>query len=149
VAAKVRFQTTDKNIARLELFEKEGVLIQCDSCNKCATVHRIEILDTVPTTRLARASCPHCGKAWSLPYGYDSLPLWLTTSYRGNRLWALNESHLKWLEGFIGAEIREDKVGGSSALHAILPRWMTASKNRKDVMRALARLRQRLEAART
>jgi hypothetical protein len=149
VVEKVRFQTTSQNQARLELFEKEGVLIHCDNCSKCATVHRIEILDTVPATRLARASCRHCGKTWGLPYAYGSLPLWLVTSYRVNRLWALNESHLKWLEAFIGAEMREDMFGGSSALHAVLPRWMTAAKNRKDVMKALARLRRRLEAART
>jgi hypothetical protein len=84
-----------------------------------------------------------------MPYAYGSLALWLATSYRDNNLWALNESHLTWLEDFIGAEMREDKLGGSSALHATLPRWMTASKNQKDVMKVLARLRQRLEAARS
>jgi len=149
VASKVRFQTTDQNIARLESLEQQGVLIKCSSCRKCATIHRIETANTIPTTRFATASCQHCGKTWRLPYEYTSLPLWLATGYRGKSLWALNESHLKWLEEFVGAEVREDKVGGSSALHAILPRWMTASKNRKDVMKGLARLRERLEAARS
>lgn len=149
VAAKVRFQTSDKNIARLELFEQQGVLIECGSCGKCATIHRIETLDTIPTTRAATASCHHCGKTWRLPYTYNSLPLWLSTNHRGKNLWALNDSHLKWLEEFIGADVREDKLGGSSALHAILPRWMTASKNRNDVMKGLARLRRRLEAERS
>lgn len=147
MATKARFQTTAKNIARLELFEEQGVLIECGNCGECATITRIETLNTLPTTRLASASCPHCGKAWHLPYSYSSLPLWLATSYRGNRLWALNESHLAWLEAFISADVREDKVGGSSALHAILPRWMTAAKNRKDVVKALAHLRLRLEVA--
>ena len=147
MAAKFRFQTTDKNVARLELFEQQGVLIKCASCRKCATIHRI--VDTIPTTRTATASCQHCGKTWRLPYAYTSLPLWLANGYRGKSLWALNEPHLKWLEGFIEAEVREDKLGGSSALHAILPLWMTASKNRRDVMKGLARLRQRLEAARS
>lgn len=149
MAAKIRFQTTDKNIARLEQFEQQGVLIECGSCGKCTTIHRIETVDTIPTTRAATGSCRHCGKTWRLPYAYTSLRLWLTTTYRGKNLWALNEPHLKWLEEFIGAEVREHKVGGSSALHAILPRWMTASKNRTDVMKGLARLRQRLQATRS
>jgi hypothetical protein len=148
LVAKVRFQTTKKNIARLELFEQQGVLIECASCGKCATIHRIEILDTIPTTRTATASCAQCGKTWRLPYAYTSLQLWLVTTYRNRKLWALNESHLKWLEEFIEAELRED-IGGSSALHTVLPSWMTAAKNRKDVMKSLARLRQRLEAARS
>ena len=148
MTSKVRFQTTEKNIARLELFEQQGVLIECDGCGKCATIHRIETVNTIPSTRAATASCQHCGKTWRLPYAYAALPLWLATSHRGNRLWALNEYHLKWLEEFIEAEVREDKLGfGSSALHAILPRWMTAAKNRRDVMKALARLRERLESA--
>jgi hypothetical protein len=150
VAGKVRFQTTDKNVARLEVFEQQGVLIACAGCGACATIHRIETVDTSPAARMATASCQHCGKIWRLPYEYDrtSLPLWLATNYRSKTLWALNEAHLEWLEEFIGAELREDNVGGSSALHATLPHWMTASKNREDVMRGLARLRQRLEAAR-
>jgi hypothetical protein len=157
VTAKVRFQTTAKNRAQLERFEEQGVLIECGYCSKCATITRIETLDTIPTKRLASASCTHCGKAWHLPFAYsgtrkyttqwNSLPLWLATSYRGNPLWALNESHLTWLEAFISADVREDKIGGSSALHAILPRWMTAAKNRKGVVKALAHLRVKLEAA--
>jgi hypothetical protein len=141
----------------LELFEEQGILIECGNCGECVTITRIETLNTVPTTRLASASCTHCGKACHLPFAYsgthkyttqwNSLPLWLSTSYRGNRLWALNESHLTWLEAFISADMREDKLGGSSALHAILPRWMTAAKNRKGVVKALARLRLKLEAA--
>jgi hypothetical protein len=121
VADKVRFQTTAENLARLETFEKHGVLIACDNCGQCAIIHRIEVLETIPTARLARASCPHCGKTWELPYSYSSLPLWLATSYRGHSLWALNEQHLSWMESFISAEIREDKLGGGSALHSILP----------------------------
>lgn len=149
MTVKTRFQTTDKSIARLELFEQQGVFIECRKCGKCATIHKIETLNTIPATRTATASCQHCGSTWHLPYVYNALPLWLATSYRTQTLWALNESHLKWLEEFIGAEVREDKVGGSSALHAILPRWMTASKNRKDVVKALARLRKKLEVTRS
>lgn len=147
MAEKVRFQTTSQNQARLEVFEREGVLITC-GCGKCARITRIETINTVPTRRQAQASCSHCGRIWELPYSYSSLPLWLSTDYRGHRLWALNEPHLKWLEAFVGADVREDKFGGSSALHSILPRWMTASKNRKDVMKSLAHLRLKLESGR-
>ena len=148
VAEKVRFQTTWRNQARLELFERDGVLIAC-GCGKCANINQIQIvMHTVPSRRVAKASCPHCGKIWELPYSYDSLPLFLATDYRGHRIWALNEQHLGWLEAFIGADARDDNLGGSSALHAILPRWMTASRNRKDMMKVFVRLRQKLDAAR-
>ncbi len=147
VAENIRFRATWQNQARLETFEREGVLIKC-GCGKCASINQIKIIvDTVPSSRVAKASCPHCGKIWELPYSYNSLPLFLATHYRSHRIWALNEQHLGWLESFIGATVREDKIGGSSALHAVLPRWMTASKNRKDVMRALTRLRQKLDVA--
>ena len=143
-----RFRTTWQNQARLEIFERDGVLIKC-GCGECASINQIQIImDTVPSSRVAKASCPHCGKIWELPYSYDSLPLFLTTRYRSHRIWALNEQHLGWLESFVGATMREDNIGGSSALHATLPRWMIASKNRKDVARALTRLRQKLDAAR-
>ena len=39
MAAKIRFQTADKNIARLELFEQKGVLINCARCGQVVASH--------------------------------------------------------------------------------------------------------------
>lgn len=139
-----RHKTTRKNIARLQAFEQE-ILIVCEVCGKRAVISHVETRNTAPTTRLAEASCPHCGRIWQLPYASpDALRLWLEVDFRGKRVWALNERHLSWLESFVAAELREDSVGGSSALHATLPRWMTSAKNRAGVGKALARLRHKL-----
>jgi len=75
-------------------------------------------------------------------------PLWLRTSCHGEVLWILNREHLEFMEQFIGAELREERMADLSSrrLSSALPRWMLAAKNRKDVMRCLEKLRERLEA---
>jgi len=52
------------------------------------------------------------------------------------------------MEQFIGAGLREERMEDLSSrrLSSALPRWMLAAKNRKDVLRCLARLRQKLDA---
>jgi len=152
-----RFEITTQNRVQEESFATD-ILIVCDRCGKDAVL--VGLRGTTPQISFVEeASCAHCGRVWqvkpptrsssddgSLPR-YQWLKLWLSTDFRGHRLWAYNEQHLCWLESFIGAEIREDKLaGGSSALHAILPRWMTSSKNRDDVIAALAKLRKKLPA---
>ena len=144
VAAKRRTQTTIYNVSHLESFERD-ILIVCKYCGEQAMVREIITLQTTPSRRVAKACCSSCGKTWNLSYERETLPLWLVADYRGHRLWAFNERHLSWLEEFIRAELREDKrAHGSSALHAVLPRWMTSSKNRSGVTKALRRLRLRL-----
>lgn len=72
------------------------------------------------------------------------VPLWLQTECCGGRLlWANNAAHLDYLEGYVGAELR-DRVSGPAPLSSRLPAWMKASHNRERVMRALAELRGRL-----
>jgi len=68
-------------------------------------------------------------------------------------LWAYSERHLAFLEDFVGAQLRErvrdEKYGWSnSALASRLPAWMTSAKNRDEVLKCLARLRERLRDAR-
>jgi len=126
------------------------ILVECPECDDCATIRQIDILPTDRLQRIAKASCLHCGKQSQFPYPYNAwktLPLWLKTRCHGNSLWASNEKHLAWLEEFIGAGLREDKLACATtrnSLHAILPRWMTAAKNRDDVAKSLRRLRAKL-----
>jgi hypothetical protein len=65
-----------------------------------------------------------------------------------NVLWILNRPHLEFMERFIGADLREERMEERSSrrLSSALPRWMLAAKNRKDVMRYLGKLREKLEA---
>lgn len=70
-------------------------------------------------------------------------PLWLRTECCGGRLlWANNETHLDYLEGYIGAGLR-DRTSGPAPLSARLPTWMKSA-NRPQLVRALAEPRSRL-----
>jgi hypothetical protein len=81
---------------------------------------------------------------FSTPEGEEpvfGLPLWLRTPCCGGHLlWANNKEHLGYLESYVGARIRE-----STGLSTVLPTWMKLAKNRVEILRALARLRQSLD----
>ena len=76
------------------------------------------------------------------------LPLWLQAPCCGEVLWAYNAGHLDLLEGFVGATLRErtrDADGWyNKSVASRLPAWMTSRKNRAEVLRVIAQLRQRL-----
>jgi hypothetical protein len=77
--------------------------------------------------------------------GCSGLPLWLAMPFRGRTLWAVNAEHLTYLENYVAAGLRE--IGpGNSRLGSRLPTWIKSAKNRPDLMRALARLRTKLDA---
>ena len=101
--------------------------------------------------RLGNCSCLHCGHQWMAAAGihfYIRGPLWLRTPCHKNVLWILNGAHLEFMEQFIGADLREERMEqvSSRRLSSALPRWMLAAKNRKNVMRCLKKLRARLES---
>ncbi|HKV83801.1 MAG TPA: hypothetical protein VJN88_04550, partial [Ktedonobacterales bacterium] len=114
-----------------------------------------------PTPLLAprRCVCAHCGyvKEWrgnKLSIGaacdwYFGFPLWLQTPCCGQTLWAFNEPHLRFLEEFVTADLRE-RTPELRRFHNLtyasrLPRWVQVAANREDVLRGLARLRALLE----
>lgn len=76
----------------------------------------------------------------------SGLRLWLSVPFRGRVLWALNADHLTFLENYVAAGLRET-APGNGRLASRLPAWIKSAKNRDDIVRALARLRERLEAA--
>lgn len=106
-----------------------------------------------------RCVCAHCGfvKEWQgkkVSVGaacdwYFGYPLWLQTPCCGQTLWAFNEPHLRFLEEFVGADLRErePRLRHSTSLTyaARLPRWVQLGANRDEVMRGLARLRALLD----
>ncbi len=75
--------------------------------------------------------------------------LWLkATCCGGHVLWALNDQHLDWLEGYVSAELRErspNSPRAPSASHSVLarklPRWLKSAKHRDEVLRTIGRLR--------
>jgi hypothetical protein len=71
--------------------------------------------------------------------------LWLETECCGrNRLWALNERHLDYLERFVLSSNREAEfpsVGGNRQLADWFPAWLVSRKHRDEVAKAIRRLR--------
>lgn len=74
------------------------------------------------------------------------LPLWLKTSCCGHELWAYNDKHLDWLEGYVAAKHRQrrndQEIGWRNrSLASRLPKWIKASKNRDAILKAISKLR--------
>ncbi len=76
---------------------------------------------------------------------YFHLPLWLQKEMSKGILWAYNYEHLEYMENHIGAELRYRHATQNQfrSLGAILPKWMTAQKNRKEVLNTIKMLKQK------
>jgi hypothetical protein len=59
-------------------------------------------------------------------------PLWLKIPCRKNVLWILNQPHLEFMEQFIVADLREERMPECSSrrLSSALPQWIISAKNR-------------------
>lgn len=98
--------------------------------------------EKIPTQRIGNCSCLHCGHQWSMPAEwnfYSTGTLWLTIRCHKNVLWILNRPHLDFMEQFIAADLREERMPEMSSrrLSSALPRWLISGKNRDDVVRYL------------
>ena len=67
------------------------------------------------------------------------LTLWLQADFRGRLLWAVNWSHLNFLQRFVAAGIREQSPGNSTQVSR-LPAWIKSAKNRPDLLKTLRRM---------
>jgi hypothetical protein len=135
----------------------QPILVECEKCGQCATLRRF-VFPSPPAKKLTRGkvcrlgdcSCLHGGHQWSVPADaafFTAGPLWLKTPCHNHVLWILNRQHLDFLEQFVQAELREERLPSSSSrrMSAALPRWMLAGKNRDDVVRCLRKLREKLD----
>jgi hypothetical protein len=159
-----RFRTADE---ALEDFGGE-CLVACPRCAERALV-RVRGREHAPPVVLTCARCGHSqGWAPSRPgvvhagdparfpghvaYGgpvdpYFHLPLWLQAPCCGERLWAFNAAHLEWLEGYVGAALRERAPGehgwSNRSMASRLPQWMKAAGNRDEILRCIRVLKAR------
>ena len=65
----------------------------------------------------------------------------------GNRLWALNETHLDYLRAYVAETQRERErpsPSGTRQLAYKLPRWIKLAKNRDEALKTIDRLRRTL-----
>lgn len=144
-------------------------LVVCPRCSRQAWV-RDRGLSAEPRVAL---TCPHCGLSqfWAAvepgvltaadpkryPPGvvatgapvdwYFHLPLWLQAGCCGETLWAYNAGHLAYIEDYVRATLREHARGEhgwrNQALANRLPWWMKDAHNREEILRCIARLREK------
>ncbi len=115
-------------------FEEE-FLVVCPRCAKRARVHG----------EPQKLTCLHCGMSRDCD-AQDPLNLWLAVDCCGHTLYANNVAHLDFLEGFVGATLRErnpDPTHGWSnrALASRLPAWLKSAANRSEILKAIRKLR--------
>ncbi len=77
--------------------------------------------------------------------------LWLRTPCCGEMLWAYNGRHLAELENYVlathrkGIPLSDTRAPIRNATIASrLPKWIIAAKNREEVLKGIARLREKL-----
>ncbi len=136
----------------------DPTLIVCPKCSKKANVI---LTDAQPDfAKTVKAVCTNCGffnektvkeRAfyWNEDEPSDSYfdyRLWLKISCCGHSLWAFNLRHLGLLEEFVSAELREnpkDSFGyANSSISSRLPKWIKSSKNRKQILICIQKLKQ-------
>ena len=146
-----RFKDTREDIYS---FQNE-YMVRCPFCDSCALVRCIDS-DNVDSFAPRRFSCTACGSSkkwsekkierWYTVDDYFHYPLWLQTSCCGETLWAYNLRHLEFIEAFVRAKGRERKphelYGWSNqSLFSRLPKWIQSSKNREEILKAIAKIR--------
>ena len=148
-----------KHTCRRQLYEfVKDILVECPKCGKRAMVDTNGYTFFQTMAENVRVTCSHCAyhktlnrvsirsKHFIIGAAFDPffrLPLWLKTEMYGEVLWAYNHEHLDILEQHVAAKLRE-RNGFKYRIKGIgarLPRWMTAAKNREEVLKAIERLK--------
>jgi hypothetical protein len=137
-------------------------IVKCPSCHSRAYIKRIDP-ENHDWFAPRRFICS-CGKTsdWhkreiSRPWGceplddYFNYPLWLQISCCGETLWAYNKKHLEFIKEYVQAELRErskdeDSGWSNQSLASRLPKWIKSKKNRKNILKAIGKLENKLKA---
>jgi hypothetical protein len=75
---------------------------------------------------------------------YFREPLWLQTECSGETLWAYNKTHLEFIENYVGSLLRERMPNINKSLASRLPQWIKSAKNRDQILKAIANLKEKL-----
>lgn len=138
------------------------ILVRCPSCSHKARVAPVstETSDERPVFTPRRVSCLSCGyfgdrpavSQWTIYRDgrdpYFGLRLWFTADCVGHVLWAYNVPHLDLLESFVSATRRERGLrppAARSSLVERLPSWMKQAKHRDEILKAIERLRSKID----
>ncbi|MFI6585127.1 hypothetical protein [Embleya sp. NPDC050493] len=139
-----------------------SVLVRCPTCDKAAHVvpgpELVGVLDP-DLFSPRRLVCRNCGTAMKRGPGsvalhrdpnepatdpYFGVRLWLQTETRHGWIWAYDLEHLDLIKRFVQASLREGipwrDHGRKMTVVARLPAWMQQTRNREEVLRAIARI---------
>ncbi len=143
---------TDQN-KRLSDFQVE-VWVHCPQCQNQAFARRFA------ETKSARLTCSNCGyhkeETTQMPYtngttyefiqaahGYFGAKLWFSAPFKNQTFWAYNLEHLKYLEAYIGAKLREHTDRTHFTLLEKLPKFYHEAKNRDPLLKLIEKLKRK------
>ncbi|UKS27299.1 hypothetical protein LOZ80_38700 [Paenibacillus sp. HWE-109] len=139
-----RFRDTGERI--YDFLFKYDILIECPHCMKCA-----KGLKRVDGKFSYIMQCKRCGVLTDPIVGtwgngtFMGLNLWLRTNCCGELLWAYNEQHLDFMDGYINSSLREAIPNKNQSLASRLPNWIKSGKNREELTKGIIKLRKRIE----
>lgn len=149
-------RTKDTYQSSLYNFLKYDIEVVCPQCSKRAIIKTQNFSFRHVPAEDIKLICVSCGysKMRSEKPGSEAIiigapvdpffhtALWLQKEWNGNIVWAYNKEHLSFLKEHVGAKLRErngQKIINKS-IGSILPRWMTAQKNREVMLQLLDEL---------
>ncbi|MEO6305809.1 MAG: hypothetical protein ABIP51_21860 [Bacteroidia bacterium] len=151
----------------------KDILVVCPGCNKNAIVRTAKQPPIINIQeKEIKVVCTHCGfnkrleeKPASVLFSsssnkkpqenfiiigtaidpYFHLQLWLTINCCDNILWAYNYEHLEFIKQHVEAKLRERNTAEmkNNSLGSRLPKWMSSTKNRDTVLKAIIQLQQK------
>jgi hypothetical protein len=133
-------------------------LVVCPKCASMAKVLRAEIGSEKLNEKLfapRKLICFGCtyrrewqGGQLSIGGNFDwyfRLPLWLQIDCCGSEtLWAYDKKHLNFIENYVAARLRERRPNVNKSLASRLPQWIKSAKNRDEILRAIGKLKEKL-----
>jgi hypothetical protein len=136
-------------------------LVECPKCRSLAQIlfsEEPEANEPISSRIFSpkKLVCPSCGLnkklsgdemrvrtggSFDMHFG---LPLWLQIPCCGDTLWAYNEKHLEFIENYVAAKLRVRRPNINQSFISRLPQWLKSAKNRAEILRAIAKLRGKL-----
>jgi DNA-directed RNA polymerase subunit RPC12/RpoP len=141
-----RFKAPNKSV--YDFYNK--IYIECPRCRSRAVITK-KSMNKTELKDIEVLACEKCGylKEGSLLYLQEHPELWLKVKCCGQILWALNENHLDYIEGFVKAMLREQVQSDlgcyNQSIASRLPKWIQDSKNREEILKGISKLRNMLK----
>jgi hypothetical protein len=129
-------------------------------CPKCSRMAKVLLAGNQPEEGYrVKAICASCGFSrekvgneqsfyWRDEDPSDSYfeySLWLKVPCCGHSLWAFNRRHLRLLESYVDAELRERPKGDvdikNASIASRLPKWIKSAKHREQVSLGIQKLK--------